>query len=654
MNKLLHSVAASIDSAVSAVSPLPAPAASRTVSARVQSLVDEACLNGHSLNLDAALRVCDLVNDKGNSYPREVAFTLVKYVNSRHDTIAALNSIGMIDADHRNGNTAARYETSALNALQLLDMLVKNCGYPFQLTISSKEFLNELVKRFPEKPSAGNVVQFRILELIQQWNSTLCVNSRYKEDFRSITDMYRLLSYKGYRFPGVSSDSAAVLSVSNALKSEVELEEEDRVAQGAKLQELLRLGTPASLEQANELMKVLSGYESEGKPDYSKTVADELERIEAKASALNILFQQPNPSKREIDELMGAMKTAQGRIQTIISNGEQEDRIERLLQLNDDINTTLENYQRFRAGQPITSVSFMAPSTNASVQHSQSSANATSPATGAISLIDFDDSTIPSSSPFAAENFQMSAIAGSQLSSNSASNAPSTSSSAGSTLNDLTGLDFFGSAPQQSSLKAVQPLTSIPARGVGMMPQYGMGLGGGNLGMGASHAQAIATPQKPQPVQPTSSNLLDTSFDLLNQSLNTPKATSPVIASVPAPMQNMKISNEPKEARIFNKNGLQIKMKYSIDASNVWQGQAIFINTTPVAFDQLNFQVAVPKVMQVKLLPLTGTTVAPLNQSQVTQTMSIVNPSNEALKLRFRVSYDLNGALVEESGEHVF
>ena len=36
--------------------------------------------------------------------------------------------------------------------IQLLDYCVKNCGYPFQLIISTKDFLNELVKKFPETP----------------------------------------------------------------------------------------------------------------------------------------------------------------------------------------------------------------------------------------------------------------------------------------------------------------------------------------------------------------------------------------------------------------------------------------------------------------------------------------------------------------------
>lgn len=47
------------------------------------------------------------------------------------------------------------------------------------------------------------------------------------------------------------------------LKSPEELEEEDRAAKSAKLQELIRRGTPRDLAQAQELMKALAGAVSQ-------------------------------------------------------------------------------------------------------------------------------------------------------------------------------------------------------------------------------------------------------------------------------------------------------------------------------------------------------------------------------------------------------
>ena len=89
----------------------------------------------------------------------------------------------------------------AMLALTLLDTLVQSCGYPFHLQISTKEFLNELVRRFPERPPPfPNAIMSRILELINRWKEGICTESRWKDDLGNIRDMHRLLTFKGYRF----------------------------------------------------------------------------------------------------------------------------------------------------------------------------------------------------------------------------------------------------------------------------------------------------------------------------------------------------------------------------------------------------------------------------------------------------------------------
>lgn len=58
-------------------------------------------------------------------------------------------------------------------------------------------------------------VQHRILESIEEWRQTICQTSRYKEDLGFIRDMHRLLLYKGYMFPEVRREDAAVLNPSD-------------------------------------------------------------------------------------------------------------------------------------------------------------------------------------------------------------------------------------------------------------------------------------------------------------------------------------------------------------------------------------------------------------------------------------------------------
>lgn len=104
-----------------------------------------------------------------------------------------------------------------------MDNCVKKCGYPFHLQIATKEFLNALVRRFPERPPSryapspvqsspenqwnhfdfipqklmAHPVLDRILYLIKEWKIALTELSRYKEDMTHIRDMYRLLKFKG-------------------------------------------------------------------------------------------------------------------------------------------------------------------------------------------------------------------------------------------------------------------------------------------------------------------------------------------------------------------------------------------------------------------------------------------------------------------------
>ncbi|KAG6895120.1 hypothetical protein C0993_010132 [Termitomyces sp. T159_Od127] len=82
----------------------------------------------------------------------------------------------------------------------LASALVGQCNYPFHLQISTKEFLNELVQHFPERPPPfSGPVMSCILELIHTWKNTICVESRWKEDLGNNQDMHRLLTFKGYR-----------------------------------------------------------------------------------------------------------------------------------------------------------------------------------------------------------------------------------------------------------------------------------------------------------------------------------------------------------------------------------------------------------------------------------------------------------------------
>ncbi len=83
------------------------------------------------------------------------------------------------------------------------------------------------------------------------------------------------------------------------LKTAEELEEEDREAQSAKLQELIRRGTPRDLAAAQELMKSLAGANPDARPDYKTQALSDLNKLESKVILLNEMLDNVDTARGE-------------------------------------------------------------------------------------------------------------------------------------------------------------------------------------------------------------------------------------------------------------------------------------------------------------------------------------------------------------------
>lgn len=82
------------------------------------------------------------------------------------------------------------------------------------------------------------------------------------------------------------------------LRSAEEMEEEERIAQSAKLQELIRRGTPEDLREANKLMKIMAGYDTRNKTDYRAKAAEEVAKVQQKAKILEEMLQSLKPGDK--------------------------------------------------------------------------------------------------------------------------------------------------------------------------------------------------------------------------------------------------------------------------------------------------------------------------------------------------------------------
>ncbi|KAM0301719.1 hypothetical protein HYE67_004520 [Fusarium culmorum] len=620
------------------------PSSSRTPS-QLQRFVQAACSpENYEPNLALSLEIADLINSKKGSAPREAATAIVNYIN------------------HRNPNVA-------LLAIGLLDICVKNCGYPFHLQIGTKEFLNELVRRFPERPPMRPTrVQAKILEAIEEWRGTICETSRYKEDLGFIRDMHRLLSYKGYVFPEVRREDAAVLNPSDNLKSAEEMEEEEREAQSAKLQELIRRGTPEDLQEANRLMKIMAGYDTRSKTDYRAKAAEEVAKIQAKARLLEERLDSFKAGDTMEDgdvfsELASALQSAQPKIQKMCEEeSDDHEAVAKLLEINDSIHRTAERYKMMKKGDMEGAAKVAA---GAPPPSSSGTAAASSSAANELSLIDFDAD----------------ASNGAQ-----SGNAPAPAPSAGGLENDLLGLDIGGDSGSfgqgggialgfgaNQNIPGPALLSSMTqdnsARGQVSTPTPPP------FSQFASFSQPVSqstTPQPPLQQQPAPpSQPASDPFAMLGAGSMSSQRASPA----PPQQQLAAASNDddewsfssalppepskPKEhqATVSNTN-VKVEMiaRRAPGNENAINIIFAFSNNVPQPISELHFQLAVTKGYELQLKPQTGRDLAPQQSRGITQEVQVWHAGNRtqkvtSAKLRWRASYKLSEQAVNEMGE---
>ncbi|ODV87766.1 hypothetical protein CANARDRAFT_25982 [[Candida] arabinofermentans NRRL YB-2248] len=526
-------------------------------------------------NVALNLEICDLINDKQGNLPREAAVTVVKLINSRDPQVAEL-------------------------ALCLLDYMVKNCNYPIHLQISRKEFLNELVKKFPERPPPSYTrTQRLILGTIAEWVQTICKTSRYKEDLGYIRDMYRLLRSKGYDFPPVKSEDAAVLNPSDNLKSIQEIQKEERLAQSAKLQELVRRGRPQDLREANDLMKIMSGFkEDESLEETKQKVHHDIEKLKRKADILDdMLNNASNTGKFDsndetVSELITALKVAQPKLQTLIQE-ESDDQVEvnNILALNDRINNILEKAGYLKTGE-ITSSS------------------------KGMNLIDFDDDDVDES------NQQQ-------------PTQSSTNDAIADLLGDLGGLSFNSTnnnnnnsqAGNLSGFGAINLLAS-PDQGNTREQSPAPPVGGAfDLLGGFSTSQTASTPT-PAPAQQQPPKLDPFQFDFLSSSNNTTAQSPP---------------SQPQQQQLYQfaqKDPLKIEYSVISKVSNEVKLSFKFTNLSiSSSINNLTFSIAVTKAFELKMSPPSASNIV-VGGSPITQNVSIIAKNGDigssGIKLKFK------------------
>ncbi|KAL6453639.1 GGA2 ADP-ribosylation factor-binding protein GGA2 [Candida maltosa Xu316] len=555
-------------------------------------------------NLALNLEICDYVNAKKGSAPRDAAIAVVKLISQRDP------------------------QTSEL-AIALLDNLVKNCGYPFHLQISRKEFLNELVKRFPERPPLRYTRVHRlILAQIEEWYQTICRTSKYKDDFG-------LLSNKGYIFPEVKVEDVAVLNPNDNLKSLEELQQEEAVVHSAKLQELIRRGRPQDLQEANKLMKIMAGFKDDNVKENKKQIKQDVTRLARKVEILGEMLTSIENQGGKIDdnsdeaiiELYSSVKSSQPIINKMIEEshggeGESEEEVHKLLELNDNANKVINKFQLLKGGNV-----------------AEASKIKTGNASQDLNLIDFDDEP---------EDVSASKEQGFTDLLSDLSNL---------TFSENSGNGGFGSSSGSTN---VNPLNLYGTGG-------SISLGGAATPAPSSSTGSVTPSLIQQPVPSTGgSRSASSNFDLLADlnspspqlQSNTSASLDPFGLQFPSSTPNQISGQKPdagysKIILVNQSSVLKIEIGAQSSTSTSLKGKILFSNLQSSTVSNLKFLIAVPKNCKLELRPQTSDKLFGFNNHGISQDFNIENPLSKQLKIKWKVEYQLNGESKEEAGVSV-
>ena len=476
------------------------------------------------------------------------------------------------------------------------------------------------------------------------------------------------------------------------------MEEEEKEANSAKLQELIRRGTPHDLQEANRLMKVMAGFDTRSKTDYRAKAAEDISKIQAKARLLEERLEAFKPGDEMKDgdvfsELASSLQNAQPKIQKMCEEeSDDHEAVAKLFEINDSIHRTVERYRLMKKGD----MEGAAKVAREGPAPSQTTTIGNNP--GELSLIDFD--TEPDTNGSSGQAGQSSQPAGS-------------SSQASGLENDLLGLDIggdsanFGQGGALSLGFGANQNVPGPALLSSLTEDSTAQHGGSAPTPPQSNFAAFSTPPGSQSMTPQPPNYQNPSpapaaapqpavdpFAALTGGVSAQPAPAPAPTPVAAPPQPT-VSNEedewnfasalppeapgkPKEHRLTVSNtNIRINMLAGRGAGgpNALNIKFAFTNNTASPVSELHFQLAVTKVRshqrgcgsaldandemqgyELQLKPQTGRALAPKQSNGVTQEVDIWHAGNhaakvEGVKMRWRATYKVGTEAKSEMGE---
>uniref|UniRef100_A0A1I7TIG7 TOM1-like protein 2 n=1 Tax=Caenorhabditis tropicalis TaxID=1561998 RepID=A0A1I7TIG7_9PELO len=249
-------------------------------------------------------------------------------------------------------NAMSKNNAVVMYTLTVLETAVKNCNHQFHVLVCNKDFVQDLVKLIGPKFDAPQIIQERVLSLIQAWADAF----RGDPTLAGVVQSYDDLKSKGVEFPAADLDTLAPIktpkrTVFNQPSPPTLDEQHQPPPQGQPQQH-------APVQNPNTTYDVLTIRE-QGQEPISATPA-QLTKLRADLDVVNQnikVFRETLtdvvPRKETADELQllsdlnDSCRQMQQRVLDLIRYVSNEEVTYELLMVNDSLNSVFEKYDRF-------------------------------------------------------------------------------------------------------------------------------------------------------------------------------------------------------------------------------------------------------------------------------------------------------------------
>ncbi|KAM8844448.1 ADP-ribosylation factor-binding protein GGA1-like isoform 2-T2 [Spinachia spinachia] len=578
-----------------------------------------------------------------------------------------------------------------MQALQVLETCMKNCGKRFHSEVGKFRFLNELIKVVSPKylgSRSPEPVKNKVLELIFSWTLGL-------PDEAKISDAYQMLKKQGIikQDPELPPDKLLNLPPPRPKNAIFEDEEKSKM-----LSRLLNSSHPDDLKAANKLIKEMVQEDQKRAEKVSKRV-NAIQDVTESVSLLTQLLQDydgtDNPSNAElVQDLYQRCEKMRPTLFRLASDTEDNDEaLAEILQANDSLTQVINQYKQQVKGEMVNGNNTLSRTTGGGTALLDLSGLDTSPQSPP-SFPEFPTPTDRLNIPLQEMGIS---LLDDELMSLGLSEGTHTSNPP-SQPEDSTAWDSFQSSdsidtdiPAGPSLllspdpSLSRPLSSSSTPGNSALDE--LDLLGKTLMQQSLPPEGLQVKWDKQHCKPTLRDLQSKSgCNITPNPIPTFAAEHPVplVVSQPGPAATLLEASPPKTktppadvtltdvfvplesikpssllpVTVFDGHSLRVLFHFASDSPPSRPDVLVVIismlSSAPLPVCKINFQTTAPKSMAVKLQPPSGTELPAFNPilppAAVTQILLLANPNQEKVHLQYRLTFTMGEEEHSESG----